>query len=201
MSHSAMSIPLIAFMTTPRLPYWRVRANISCHNPSINSGSRPTSSGLRSRSMTAAVAPPPTPASPRPTVPSSVSTSTNSAPRRACRPEALAYGGSHRYDSAIVRMSAIFIARLLIPDHREQVALDLHRRGEVAAGDRVPRRAGMRVGKHLDPVFVHDRAQRAVGDPDIHLDDVISAAAGGLDDPPHIGEHRRALRFEVGRHR
>jgi hypothetical protein len=61
-----------------------------CHSASIIIGSWPMSAGFRSFSMTVAVTPPPTPASPRPTMPSSVSTSTKSAPRRACTPEALA---------------------------------------------------------------------------------------------------------------
>jgi len=56
----------------------------------ISSGSSPSSSGFRVFSMTVAVAPPPSPASPMPIVPSSVSISTSSAPRAACTPAALA---------------------------------------------------------------------------------------------------------------
>ena len=58
---------LIAFIAMPRRPYCRVRVNMSCHRPSIISGSWPTSSGFRSFSMQVAVEPPPGPASPMPT--------------------------------------------------------------------------------------------------------------------------------------
>jgi len=66
-----------------------VRANIFCHSPSISSGSSPISIGRNTLSITLAVAPPPTPASPIPVTRSSVSISTNRPLRRACMPPAL----------------------------------------------------------------------------------------------------------------
>jgi hypothetical protein len=89
MSQSAMSIPLIAFMTMPRRPNWRVRVNIFCHSASISSGSSPISIGSKTFAMTSRVTPPPTPASPIPMIRSSVSISTRRPPRRACMPPAL----------------------------------------------------------------------------------------------------------------
>ena len=82
-------MPLIAFITTPRRPNWRVRANIFCQRPSIKSGSAPISIGRKTLSMTSRVAPPPTPASPIPITRSSVSISTRRLPRRDCMPPAL----------------------------------------------------------------------------------------------------------------
>src|SRR3954454_22149612 len=41
-----------------------------------------------------------------------------------------------------------------VANHRQDVALHLHWRDEVAVGDGVAGRAGMRIGEHLDPVFV-----------------------------------------------
>src|SRR5437588_705354 len=58
----------------------------------------------------------------------------------------------------------------------------------------------MRVGKHLDPVAVHCLAQFPIGDPHIHFDDVIRAAARRGHNPPDVVEHVAALRVELDRH-
>src|SRR5436190_12936119 len=58
----------------------------------------------------------------------------------------------------------------------------------------------MRVGKHLDPVAVHRLAQFPIGDPHIHFDDVIRAAARRGHNPPDVVEHVAALRVELDRH-
>src|SRR2546423_7016501 len=58
----------------------------------------------------------------------------------------------------------------------------------------------MRVGKHLDPVAVHCLAKFPTGDPHIHFDDVIRAAARRGHNPPDVVEHVAALRVELDRH-
>src|SRR5438552_19025084 len=97
----------------------------------------------------------------------------------------------------MVRMAAIFIGRSSILEYREEVALDLHRWGEIAAGDGVAGRARSRVGEHLDPVLVEHRPQRAIGDPHRHLDDVVRRASRGADDAAHILKHLPTLLLEA----
>src|SRR5215831_1833249 len=93
-------------------------------------------------------------------------------------------------------MSTIFMLSALV-QHRQKVALDLHRRHEIARGHRMTRRPRIGVGKHFDPVLVEDRPERPISDPYRHLNDVLGRTAGGAYHPAHIFEHQPALRIEV----
>ncbi len=70
-----------------------------------------------------------------------------------------------------------------------------------AERQRVARRPRVRVGKHLGPFAVQRRAARGrVLHPEIHLDDVVDAAASGLDAELDLLEDVADLPGEVGRH-
>src|SRR6516225_1493630 len=64
--------------------------------------------------------------------------------------------------------------------------IGLHQRPAIGRqGERMPCRTGFRVGEHLDPLRIQDRALRhGVLDPEVDLDDLIDATAGRLDVMP-----------------
>src|SRR6516164_8663456 len=95
-------------------------------------------------------------------------------------------------------MSTIFMLSTLV-QHRQEVALDLHRRGEIARGHSMARWPRIGVGKHFDPMLVEDRPECPISDPYGHLYNVLRRTARGAYNPAHIFEHQPALRVEIVR--